>query len=99
MPATIWLCSAASRAQWTWRPSRVALALELFEVFVQPRHRVELDLRGQLAQRFPFGQRVASPVALGAHEPHRRVVPVGTLAVGEKLGGGSWMVHRITSEK
>ena len=26
MPATIALCSAASRAQWTWAPSRVALA-------------------------------------------------------------------------
>ena len=65
---------------------------ELLEVFVEPRHRVELDPRRQIAQRFPLGDRLRGPIALGTRAPDRRVVPTHLRRVGDELRGGGGMV-------
>jgi hypothetical protein len=64
----------------------------LFEVFVEAGHCVELDLGGQIAERFPLGERMGGGIALGAGSPDRHVVPGGTFAIGEELGGGGGMI-------
>ena len=57
------------------------IGLELFEVFVEARHRVELDLRRQFTKCLPLGHPVGRPIAFGAGKPHRRVVPPHPIAI------------------
>ena len=70
------------------------VGLELFEIFVEPRHRVELDLRSEIAERFPLRHAMGGAVAFRTGKPHRRIMPANAIAIGDKRGGGSGVVVR-----
>ena len=63
------------------------VGLELFEVPVQVRERVLLDLRGQLAQLLPLRNAGDRHVAVVAHPPDEAVVSGLVRLVGDEPGG------------
>ena len=90
--AIIALCSAASRSPVDLSAESRGRGLELFQVLVQPRHRVQFDSRGQVAQRFPLRNAVGGAIALRAGEPHGRVVPTDAGRIRDEGCGGGWVV-------
>src|SRR4029079_6906481 len=55
--------------------------------------RVFLDRRGERAQRFPLGHRLALGVALLAQVPQALVVEVGVVLRLDELRGGLGVIH------
>src|SRR5689334_15676550 len=53
--------------------------LELLEILIELRHRVQLDLRCQIAKRFPLRHRLRSAIAFAARAPDGRIVPTNLL--------------------
>ena len=93
MPSTISLCSAAFRAQCTVQPSFVACASNCSRYSASRDIVCDFNSRSRFAQRFPFRQRLGRFISLFAHKPQRRIVPMGTLAVFNKLGGKRGVAH------
>ena len=69
MSKTIWLCSPASRAQWTWAPFVLGPCFELLEIIREVRKRVLLDLRGEVTQLLPFRDAVCLAIAFEPEIP------------------------------
>ena len=97
MPWTIWLCSAASRAQCTWTPFALRIRLELLEIFVEMGERVLLDRGGERAQLLPFGNAVHLAVALLAQIPQPLVVHLLVLGRGDEARRGLGLVDRAVA--
>jgi hypothetical protein len=68
---------------------RLRVALELLQGVGEPRQRVALDPGRRDAQRLPVGHRRRRGVALLADPPHRLVVPVQAVIVGDEPRGAS----------